>query len=81
MPREPELRLQQVRRACGCLEPDGGCLANEDVRNLIADLVKALEHMVFWHIERGPFDEPLGASEQSPEIRDALAALAKAKQP
>ena len=42
------------------------------------DLVEALRGLVRWHIKRGPFDEPLGASEQEPEINAAVAALSRA---
>lgn len=40
---------------------------------------EALAALVEKHILRGPFDEPLGASEQSPEINAAVAALTKAR--
>lgn len=44
-------------------------------------LYDALRAMVAEHILRGPFDEPLGSSEQPVEIIDALAALNQAEAP
>lgn len=68
-------------------EPDAVMFSpmnEEDVANarLFAaapDLLVALVELVERNIKRGPFDEPLGESEQEPEINRALAAIAKAK--
>jgi len=38
---------------------------------------KALEALIECFIERGPFDEPLGESEQAPSINEGMAALEK----
>lgn len=55
------------------------CEANARLIAAAPELLEALKEMVRWHIKRGPFDEPLGASEQTPEINSALAAIAKAE--
>lgn len=43
------------------------------------EMLAALRGLVREHIKRGPFDEPLGQSEQSPQINAALAAISKAQ--
>lgn len=50
-----------------------------EAADIITDLLEALESLVEKHIKRGPFDEPLGESEQSPEINAARAALSRAR--
>lgn len=43
------------------------------------DLLNAVEALVECFIKRGPFDEPLGSSEQAPSINAGIAALSKAR--
>jgi hypothetical protein len=54
-------------------------LANARLIAAAPDLYETLEAMVHWNLKRGPFDEPLGESEQEPEVNLARAALAKAR--
>lgn len=42
-------------------------------------LYEAVEALVECFIKRGPFDEPLGSSEQAPSINAGIAALAQAR--
>jgi hypothetical protein len=53
----------------------------EDARLIAAapTLLEALEALVECFIKRGPFDEPLGSSEQAPSINAGVAAIAKAR--
>lgn len=60
----------------------GDYVPSEADANLIAaapELYEALAGLVEANIKRGPFDEPLGSSEQTPEMNAAVAALAKAR--
>lgn len=41
----------------------------------IRELEEALRGLVEANIKRGPWDEPLGSSEQTPEMNAAVAAL------
>jgi len=53
--------------------------ANIDLICAAPDLLEALKTIVLWHVKRGPFDEPLASSEQTPEINLAISAIAKAE--
>ena len=56
------------------VNPDG-----PEAADTIEALYEALAAMVKWNIKRGPFDEPLGESEQEDEVNTAVAALSKAR--
>lgn len=56
-------------------------MANGYLWSAAPELYYALVGLVNSWIKRGPFDEPLGASEQTAEMNAAVAALAKAVQP
>jgi hypothetical protein len=56
--------------------PDIGPILSEAADALEA-AEKALEALIECFIERGPFDEPLGESEQAPSINEGMAALEK----
>ena len=51
----------------------------ERAADIIDALVGAVEALVECFIKRGPWDEPLGSSEQAPSINAGIAALAKAR--
>lgn len=55
------------------------CEANANLIAAAPELYEALQTLVSWNIKRGPFDEPLGESEQEDEINVAVAALRKAR--
>lgn len=60
-------------------QSDEVCEANARLIAAAPELYEAVEALVECFIKRGPFDEPLGSSEQAPSINAGIAALAKAR--
>jgi hypothetical protein len=66
---------------------EGGFVLHDDDENLAnallwaaaPELYEAVQALVECFVRRGPFDEPLGSSEQAPSITAGIAALAKAR--
>jgi hypothetical protein len=55
------------------------CNANARLIAAAPRLYSALAALVEANIKRGPFDEPLGSSEQVAEINEAVAAICEAR--
>ena len=70
---------EKLREIVGFIPTSVEAKVAGEAADTIEALYEALAAMVEWNIKRGPFDEPLGESEQEDEVNTAVAALSKAR--